>query len=112
VGADGARTLRWAGKLGLIGGVTPVIDSEYERYQKLGERFLFYRYPKVSKDGALRQAHKVADGTAQEKVMGNVSAGSAYIVTGDKDLLRLGRYDAIKIMTVADFLGTDRKRSL
>ena len=33
-----------------------------------------------------------------------VTAGSDFIVTGDKDLLRLGRYDAIRIVTVADFL--------
>jgi len=33
-----------------------------------------------------------------------VSAGSDYIVSGDKDLLRLGRYDAIRILTVSDFL--------
>jgi uncharacterized protein len=33
-----------------------------------------------------------------------VSAGSDYIVTGDKDLLRLGHYDAIRIVNVADFL--------
>jgi predicted nucleic acid-binding protein len=33
-----------------------------------------------------------------------VTAGSDFIVTGDKDLLRLGRYDSIKILTVADFL--------
>jgi putative PIN family toxin of toxin-antitoxin system len=33
-----------------------------------------------------------------------VSAGADYIVTGDKDLLRLGQYDAIRIVKVADFL--------
>ncbi len=33
-----------------------------------------------------------------------VSAGADYIVTGDKDLLRLGRYDSIRILNVADFL--------
>ena len=33
-----------------------------------------------------------------------VSAGADYIVTGDKDLLRLGSYDSIKILKVADFL--------
>ena len=33
-----------------------------------------------------------------------VAAGSDYIVSGDKDLLRLGRYDSIKILGVADFL--------
>lgn len=32
------------------------------------------------------------------------AAGSDYIVTGDKDLLRLGRYDAIRILNPADFL--------
>ena len=33
-----------------------------------------------------------------------VTAGSDYIVTGDKDLLRLRQYDAIRIVNVADFL--------
>jgi putative PIN family toxin of toxin-antitoxin system len=33
-----------------------------------------------------------------------VSAGSDCIVTGDKDLLRLGRYDSIRILSVSDFL--------
>lgn len=33
-----------------------------------------------------------------------MTAGSDYIVTGDNDLLRLGQYDAIRIVNVADFL--------
>jgi putative PIN family toxin of toxin-antitoxin system len=33
-----------------------------------------------------------------------VSAGSDFIVTGDKDLLRLRTYDSIRILTVSDFL--------
>jgi putative PIN family toxin of toxin-antitoxin system len=33
-----------------------------------------------------------------------VEAGSGYIVTADKDLLRLGVYGEIKIVTAADFL--------
>ena len=33
-----------------------------------------------------------------------VSAGSDCIVTGDKDLLRLRRYDSIRILSVSDFL--------
>jgi putative PIN family toxin of toxin-antitoxin system len=33
-----------------------------------------------------------------------VGAGSDYIVSGDKDLLRLGGYDSIKILSVSDFL--------
>ncbi len=33
-----------------------------------------------------------------------VSSGADYIVTGDKDLIKLLRYDAIRILNVADFL--------
>jgi uncharacterized protein len=33
-----------------------------------------------------------------------VSAGSDYIVTGDKDLLRLRQYAGIRIVSVSDFL--------
>jgi uncharacterized protein len=33
-----------------------------------------------------------------------VTAGADYIITGDKDLLRLRRYDSINIITVSEFL--------
>ena len=33
------------------------------------------------------------------------AAHSDYVVTGDKHLLRLGRYDSMRIVNVADFLG-------
>lgn len=33
-----------------------------------------------------------------------VAAGSHFIVTGDKDLLRLGRYDSVRIVTPSAFL--------
>jgi uncharacterized protein len=39
-----------------------------------------------------------------------VSAGSDYIVTGDKDLLRLKQYDAIRIVSVAEFLDVAQQR--
>jgi putative PIN family toxin of toxin-antitoxin system len=39
-----------------------------------------------------------------------VAAGSDYIVTGDKDLLRLGRYDSIRVLSVSDFLEKEMRR--
>jgi uncharacterized protein len=39
-----------------------------------------------------------------------VTAGSDFIVTGDKDLLRLGSYDSVQILTVSDFLTRGRVR--
>jgi predicted nucleic acid-binding protein len=34
-----------------------------------------------------------------------VAAGADLIVTGDKDLLRLGRYDNVRILKPSDLLG-------
>ncbi len=39
-----------------------------------------------------------------------VSAGSDYIVTGDKDLPRPNQFDSIRILTVSDFLDIARAR--
>ncbi len=33
-----------------------------------------------------------------------VAAGSRYIVTGDRALLRLGRFEGVQILRVADFM--------
>lgn len=38
-----------------------------------------------------------------------VSAGSDYIVTGDKDLLRLKRYDSIRILSISAYLELKRQ---
>jgi len=37
------KSLVWNGKVGLLAGVTPIIDREYALGQILGERFLLYR---------------------------------------------------------------------
>jgi len=39
------KTLNWKGKIGLIAGVTTIIDTHYSIYQTLGERFVQFRLP-------------------------------------------------------------------
>lgn len=41
--------LQWEGKLGLVAGVTPVIDSQHAFLSVMGERFILYRLPEVSR---------------------------------------------------------------
>ena len=41
----------WEGKLGLIAGVTPVIDEQHTFLAVMGERFLLYRLPEVGRRG-------------------------------------------------------------
>ena len=43
VGADGGKTLHWEGKLGLVAGVTTVVDRHHAVMDALGSRFAFYR---------------------------------------------------------------------
>jgi hypothetical protein len=59
------KSLRWSGKVGLLAGVTGIIDREYSLNQILGERFLLYRVKRA--DGrtlaraALAQRQREAD---------------------------------------------------
>lgn len=50
VGVDGGKTLHWEGKLALIAGCTPAIDSHHGVIAAMGERFLMLRMPVVSAD--------------------------------------------------------------
>jgi hypothetical protein len=56
VGSGGGQTLAWSGKVGLIGGCTPVVDRHHGVLAALGERFAFYRLPAVNTDLQARQA--------------------------------------------------------
>jgi hypothetical protein len=53
IGTDGGKTLHWAGKVGVIAGVTPTIDSHHSVIGSMGERFVMYR---MSTEGAKQQA--------------------------------------------------------
>jgi hypothetical protein len=43
VGVDGGKSLSWQGKVAIIGGCTPAIDSHHAVLSAMGERFLLYR---------------------------------------------------------------------
>jgi hypothetical protein len=63
VGADGGRTLHWEGKVGLVAGVTPVIDTHHAVMGAMGERFVLYRLPE---DDAEEQAAAALAGAGRE----------------------------------------------
>lgn len=49
VGSDGGRELAWTGKVGLVGGCTPIIDVHHAVIASMGDRFLFYRLPETDR---------------------------------------------------------------
>jgi hypothetical protein len=59
LGTDGGKTLSWKGKVGLLFGVTGVIDSHYGVIGAMGDRFLLCRI-EPSLKGQLDQALKHA----------------------------------------------------
>ena len=70
VGAEGAMSLRWTGKVGILAGVTPAIDRSHAMVTEMGERFVFYRYSDsdgwaesmqaLARSGNTQLAHEIA----------------------------------------------------
>ena len=58
LGSDGGRSFEWQGKVGFIGGVTPVIDTHHAVMSTMGERFILYRMPELDE---IRQAEAALD---------------------------------------------------
>jgi hypothetical protein len=46
----------WEGKLGLVAGVTPIIDEQHSFLAVMGERFALYRVPQVPRRALARRA--------------------------------------------------------
>jgi hypothetical protein len=57
LGSDGGRTETWAGKMSVITGCTPAIDTHHGVIASMGERFVMLRYPET--DG-MNEAAKAA----------------------------------------------------
>jgi len=56
VGVDGGRTLAWSGKVALMAGCTPTIDSHHSVMAAMGERFILYRLPAIDENEQARRA--------------------------------------------------------
>jgi hypothetical protein len=66
VGVDGGRKLDWAGKIGVIAGVTSTIDRHHAVISTMGERFIFYRLQKPDEE---KQAQQGLKNVGKEKTM-------------------------------------------
>jgi hypothetical protein len=50
------ESIEWSGKLGVIAGVTPVIDRHHAAIAQLGDRFMALRLPEVVRDTVSRRS--------------------------------------------------------
>jgi hypothetical protein len=88
VGTDGGRTLTWAGKVGLVGGVTSAIDTHHAVMASLGERFLLYRLPDPMEEDQGRQA---LAGVGDEREMRAAMSAAVGAVLAQADTALLSR---------------------
>lgn len=65
IGTDGGQALSWRGKVGLLFGVTPVVDSHSAVMGAMGERFLLCRIPPSARAQGTRALVHMGTGTAQ-----------------------------------------------
>ncbi|MBJ7605372.1 MAG: hypothetical protein JF885_03540 [Candidatus Dormibacteraeota bacterium] len=86
VGVDGGRTLHWEGKVGMVAGCTPIIDSHHGVMAAMGERFVFYRLPMTDQDGQARSALR-HDGAERTMRADLAEASSLVLAAVDGDLL-------------------------
>ncbi|HLN06153.1 MAG TPA: hypothetical protein VK217_07740 [Acidimicrobiales bacterium] len=69
LGADGGRTLVWAGKCGLLAAVTETIERHSAVIGAMGERFVWLRMPELDDEGRLAQARASAANVGRQAEM-------------------------------------------
>lgn len=71
IGTEGARHEVWQGKIGVFAGCTETIDAHAAQIQDMGERFVYFRYPKS--DG-WSEALKALTGMSNEDLTTDLQA--------------------------------------
>jgi putative DNA primase/helicase len=96
--------LEWEGKLGLIAGVTPVIDEQHAFLAVMGERFVLYRMPEVSRPEIARRslARRGREKALRERIVSLVGAFLAGY--RDVDYLELPDRFTEPLITLADIV--------
>jgi hypothetical protein len=106
IGADGGRTLHWDGKVGLIAGVTTVVDRHHAVMDSLGSRFALYR---IDVDERKEQARRSLSHLRSTKAMrtelrDSVSGFFAGLELPEGEENRLTELDVERLVALADFV--------
>ena len=101
------KTFKWSGKVGLLAGVTPIIDREYGLNQVLGERFLLYRVKSAPARALARRAmaQRQREGD-QRRVLRQIMAGFLESVPLSAPAMSIPTMDAIAAL--AEFVALAR----
>jgi len=102
VGTDGGRTLHWSGKVALIAGCTPAIDSHHAVMGSMGERFVIYRLPPV--DGAEQVRRALERGNADQTMRTELATAVRTVLnTAGTDTQPLTLTEVARLTATAEF---------
>jgi len=104
MGADGGKVLSWQGKLGLVAGVTTVVDRHHAVMDSLGSRFAFYRVDVDERAAQTRRAllHRRGAREMRGELRDAVNALFAGITLPDDDALTEADHE--RLIVLADFV--------
>jgi len=105
VGADGGKVLSWRGKLGLIAGVTTVVDRHHAVMDALGSRFAFYRVEiEERKEQSRRALEHVRRAKGMREELREAVAGFFAGLELPAEERRLSESDVERLVALADFV--------
>jgi putative DNA primase/helicase len=96
--------VEWEGKLGLIAGVTPVIDEQHAFLAVMGERFLLYRMPEVTRRDVARRSleRRGREGELRDQISSMVAEFLGRFRNVDR--LELPDHFTERLITLADIV--------
>lgn len=105
VGADGGRVLSWRGKLGLVAGVTTVVDRHHGVIDSLGSRFAFYRVGIDDRSSQAKRSleHRRRTAGMRDELRDAVSGFFSALALPDSDDT-LSDDDKDRLVRLADFV--------
>jgi len=109
VGSAGGQVLSWAGKCGLIGGVTPSIDKYRDVVGALGDRYILLRLPDVKPEEQATAA--LSQGGNQKQMRADLAEAMVGLIE-DADLSKVARplapHEVKKLVALATFTARAR----
>lgn len=75
IGGDGGRTINWKGRIGFLGACTPEIDRQHSVIQKLGQRWLYYRFDATDGFGETQKSMQNGDREVMESELCSLVKG-------------------------------------
>lgn len=107
IGADGGHTLRWAGRLVVVGGVTTAWDSAHQVIATMGDRFVTPRFHGGNRDhrrAAGRQAMRNVNSEAEMRNQLSVAVSRLLDAVDPTSRITLSPADSDALLDVADLV--------